>query len=216
MQININEFNIEKSHQYLKKETFWFINNEIFIKPFVTHPIDLSDHMNLTRLAFLNYKQMSKYRQYKYYSFMYMPYTFFESKSNNSIIIQDNFIRIVFGYSFNTVVKLPNFLIDLCFGYDFNQQIELPKTLLFLSFDVEFNQQIILPDIKKLIIDSDNEHIINNLPNSLETLVLGYEFNLQLNYLPDSIKHITIQSMHSEDLNNLPISLESMFLVADD
>ena len=55
--------------------------------------------------------------------------------------------------------------------------------------------------------------MIENLPDSIEELELGYDFNLKLDNLPSSIKIITIKNnKYDWELNNLPKFLEKLIL----
>ena len=56
--------------------------------------------------------------------------------------------------------------------------------------------------------------MIENLPNSIEGIVLGYNFNLELNNLPNSIKKISFDyySEYDKELNCLPEFVEYLEL----
>jgi hypothetical protein len=56
--------------------------------------------------------------------------------------------------------------------------------------------------------------LIDNLPNSIEELNLGIQFNLPLDNLPSSIKSIKFnkQSKYNKPLYNLPSLLEILEL----
>jgi hypothetical protein len=59
-----------------------------------------------------------------------------------------------------------------------------------------------------------NNKIIDNLPNSIEELYFGYNFDSGLNNLPNSIKMISFDkdSEYNKELNNLPKSLLELYL----
>ena len=52
------------------------------------------------------------------------------------------------------------------------------------------------------------------MPNSIEELYFEFNFNLELNDLPNSIKIISLNkySCYDKNLNNLPKSLEKLYL----
>jgi hypothetical protein len=78
----------------------------------------------------------------------------------------------------------------------------------------KFNEKLdISPNIKSIILDCNNQYIINNLPDSIEELELGYNFNLELNNLPSSIKKIIFNNKnYNKPLNNLPKGIELLKL----
>jgi hypothetical protein len=59
-----------------------------------------------------------------------------------------------------------------------------------------------------------NINLIENLTNNIEELNLGFNFNSELNNLPNSIKilRFNINSNYNSELNNLPKSLEILEL----
>jgi hypothetical protein len=79
--------------------------------------------------------------------------------------------------------------------------------LVYLSdFNFQFDR---LPNIKYLEVSCNDQYLIDNLPNSLEELVLTRGFNLELNDLPNQLKKIRLQNvMYDKKLNNLPESVE--------
>jgi hypothetical protein len=153
---------------------------------------------------------------------------------NSSIIIDENLLKLSFGYYFNKSIKLNKKLTHLFFGhnynqptiindnlkyltlgYCFNQPIILNNNLEYLLLGNSFNQNINLPNsLIYLTLFSDLQHLINYLPNSLEKLALRYVENIELNNLPNSIKIIKFCDKYYDDfsykkkLNNLPNSVE--------
>jgi hypothetical protein len=70
--------------------------------------------------------------------------------------------------------------------------------------------------IKYLKLDCNNKKIIDYLPDSIEELILGKSFNLELNNLPSSIKKIVFENAHyTHQLNCLPNNIESIVLSND-
>jgi hypothetical protein len=52
--------------------------------------------------------------------------------------------------------------------------------------------------------------LFENLPNSLEELILNQNFNLMLNDLPNSIKFIQFSRYYDKPLLNIPINLKTI------
>ena len=121
----------------------------------------------------------------------------FNKSLNNSLLDLHNLRKLIFGCYFNqplndTLSNLVN-LRELTLGYYFNQPLDIPNM------------------ITKLKIYCNCQYIIDYLPSSVEELVLGYDFNLELNDLPSSIKKIIIKSpYYNKKLNNLPTGIETL------
>lgn len=116
---------------------------------------------------------------------------------------------------FDKYLNLPLSLTQLTLNSNFNLPIKLlPPLLTHLIFGNEFNQPIDLPSqIIYLSLSSNNEYIINNLPNGIEKLHLfDKAFDLELNNLPTSIKTIIFTNVnfriYDKKLNCLPDSVE--------
>ena len=113
---------------------------------------------------------------------------------------------------------LPRTLIHLTFETKFNQKIPtLPLNITNLTLGLEFEQQYDIPsNIKYLKLNSNNQYIINYLPNSIAELELelGEYFDLQIENLPTSIKKLIIdkKSVYNLDLNCLPDFIEELHL----
>jgi len=84
-----------------------------------------------------------------------------------------------------------------------------------LTFSYKFNKELdIQTNVKILKLNCNNKKIIDYLPNSIEELYLGSNFNLELNDLPNSIRILSFDyySKYNKELNNLPKSLEKLYL----
>jgi len=105
-------------------------------------------------------------------------------------------------------------LKELTFGENFNQPLNNSlvdlHNLRELTLGKYFNQQVVILDgITKLTLDCNSQSIIDYLPSSIEELVLGLDFNLELNDLPSSIKKIKIcNTRYDKKLNNLPTGIK--------
>ena len=82
--------------------------------------------------------------------------------------------------------------------------------------NLKFNKSnIYLPlGIKYLKLNCNNPHVMAQLSSNIEELVLGRQFNLELNDLPTSIKKIIFieQSNYNKELNCLPKFVEQIQL----
>lgn len=129
-----------------------------------------------------------------------------------SIEIPNNITQLT--YNSNSFVILPNYLTHLILGNRFDHEINLPHTLTHLSLGEKFNKIITIPNIIYLKLNCNNLNIIENLPDSIEELELGENFDLELNNLPTSLKKIIFdkRSRYNKELNNLPYSIEYLYL----
>ena len=64
--------------------------------------------------------------------------------------------------------------------------------------------------------DNNFNQSLNNLPNSIQSLVLGKYFNHSLDYLPNSIKNLVVGNCFSHPINKLPISIENLTILGND
>jgi len=67
-----------------------------------------------------------------------------------------------------------------------------------------------LNKIKHLTINNDIELIV--LPQSLQSLTLGWNFNQPIDHLPQSLQSLTLECNFNEPVDNLPQSLQSLTL----
>lgn len=130
---------------------------------------------------------------------------------NQSIELVNSLTHLIFGNSFNQSIELVNSLTHLIFGYEFNQPINLTNNseLTHLILGKKFSHPVNLPNIKYLLINSNNANLIENLPDSLESLILGRDFNFPLVNLPNSIKYMKILNFNYNILTIIfPINLK--------
>ena len=137
---------------------------------------------------------------------------------------------LTFGEDFNQRV---NFLLltsleSLTFGEDFNQPVDglLPESLKHLSFGCDYpfyNSNLLkfieydrmgllgrITDVNMKCYSKFNQPV-ENLPKSLESLTLGYNFYQRANNLPQSLKHLKFGYKYVS-VDNLPTSLETLIL----
>ena len=159
----------------------------------------------------LNIKLLSNYKKLIFSDYELNDNLF--EKYENNYFSNSNCIYSKFNQEVN---KLPKSITHLTFGYQFNQEVNnLPNSLTHLTFGKEFNQKIDIPfTIKYLKLNCNNSYIIDYLPDNIDELELGYDFNLELNNLPTSIKKITFDkySKYNKKLNCLPKFLECLLL----
>lgn len=135
---------------------------------------------------------------------------------NKPIQLPDSLTHLIFGYYYNQPVELPGSLIDLKFGFHFSHPINLANNsrlaqltqLTHLTLGFYFSHPVDLPNIKYLSINCNNLYLIENLPDSLEILVLRQYFDLPLDNLPNSIKHIVLNGSYDLPISSIPLNLK--------
>lgn len=174
-------------------------------------------------------RQNNKYNP-KYFD-NYIPSIF-----NQNIVLPNYLTNLIFGFSYNRPILSPlsEFLVSLIFGEEFNQFVELPNKLIQLAFGNSFNQCVTLPmslthltlghnfsqpidlsilKIEYLTINSNNTYLIENLPNSLKSIIFDKNFVQPIYRFPVKIKSIAfLHDNYNENLNNLPNSIEKIEL----
>ena len=126
------------------------------------------------------------------------------SKFNQTVDnLPHNLLNLTFGDSFNqTVDNLPHNLLNLTFGDSFNQTVDyLPSTLINLTFGCYFNQSL------------------NNLPNLLISVNFAknndfyrfFNYNKQLNCLPNSICEIILPENYEQEIKHIPFNLKKIY-----
>jgi len=113
---------------------------------------------------------------------------------NKKVELPKNLTHLTFCNYFNQEVELPENLTHLTFSDNFNQKVELPENLSHLTFGKRFNQKVDLPfTMRYLELDNDKAHNLDYLPEGIEELVLGVNFNDNtLCNLPNSLKIIKL------------------------
>jgi len=130
----------------------------------------------------------------------------FGNNFNQKVELPENLTHLTFGNNFNQKVVLPENLTHLTFGNNFNQKVELPENLSHLTFGYYFNQKVDLPfTMRYLELDNDKAHNLDYLPEGIEELVLGVDFNDDtLCNLPNSLKIIKLYKGYNGNLKCLP------------
>lgn len=118
---------------------------------------------------------------------------------------------IFFGKSFN-LLKLPNNLKRLNMGFNFTKLFDLPNTLNYLILDVKEINANINTNVNMNLINNCSS-LLNNLPNSLEHLVIIGDNNFELANLPNGLRTIIFDSKYQHtNILNLPDSIETIGL----
>ena len=125
---------------------------------------------------------------------------------NKKVELPKNLTHLTFCNYFNQEVELPENLTHLTFSDNFNQKVELPENLSHLTFGYYFNQKVDLPfTMRYLELDNDKAHNLDYLPEGIEELVLGVDFNDDtLCNLPNSLKIIKLYKGYNGNLKCLP------------
>jgi hypothetical protein len=119
---------------------------------------------------------------------MYWKNNEYIRKYNNNFII-NKFNQKINWTNYLNYLNYLNHLTHLTFGWKFNQQVNLPFNLKYLN--------------------CDNQYIVDNLPNGIETLEFNFIKNLKLNNLPTGIKKILFYDCYlNNELNCLPKSIQ--------
>jgi hypothetical protein len=126
--------------------------------------------------------------------------------------------QIIFDNSFDDSIdsiSLPDHIESIKFGHWFNQSIvnvEWSKSLKTIIFGDEFFQLIDeLPDTIEFLELGYNFNLpINKLPNSLHSIVFGKKFNqsLEIIKLPKLLKSIIFADDYDQQLENIKLSTE--------
>jgi hypothetical protein len=169
----------------------------------------------------------------------------FTDKKNKILLIPDHYTKtlgsidpivrtIIFmerteefpGYSrFNNKIKKLTKLINLeilIFGSFFNSSIthlSKCKKLTWLAMGWEFNQPIDCLESLNLVhlhLSGQFNHPIDKLPNTIEYLILGWDFSNQICKYPDNLKIFGYWIKNDFQLNNLPNSLDKIILYVED
>jgi len=161
---------------------------------------------------YLLYKyKIINYRQHTY-DLNYYHYIY----NNNTI---QNFI---IGNNFKgNLEKYPNNIQKFTFNDTVNRPlINLPDSITELSLCCSFNQYICrsnLPKSLKIlnIYSKKFNQLLNDLPNTITHLTLGYEFNQSLINLPESLIYLNLRECNNLDIiefDKLPSNLIKLIL----
>lgn len=136
------------------------------------------------------------------------------TKDRNELHITEN-EGIGYKHSLDILYEIDN--IKTLMLNNYNKKItKLPKNLVNFYTGNAFNQSInnlVLPDsIEKLVLGSNFNRIIEKFPSNLRYLEFGRRFNKPLTNLPDGLKSLYLNGEFNYPLDNLPKSLRFLSL----
>lgn len=133
--------------------------------------------------------------------------------------------KIIFGFSFNQVVKnkIPSSITSIQFGHNFNHdicQIALigeQENIEEFILGEKFNQDVgnLSAKLKKIIFGYEFNKDVSNLPTQIEYVQFGHNFNQAVDYMPCSLKYIIFGNCFNQSVDNLPSSIEYIELYGD-
>jgi len=127
--------------------------------------------------------------------------------SNGKSFLPEGISKLDFDYYFNQPIEnyIPKGVTSIKFGNFFNQQIcttdgkpSLPDGLIYLEFGCAFNRPIC----------NDTTFF---LPNSIQILKFGKNFNNFIPHFPRNLKEIHFGSSFNQPVDNLPLGVEKIF-----
>lgn len=125
---------------------------------------------------------------------------------------------IVFGKDFNqSLSTLPSNVEKIYLGKNFQKSIiDLPSninSIIFANDNIFYGSLDYLHDnVQELILSDNYNEIINRLPGSLKTLILGKSYSYKINEFPSCLIYLDIGDNYTDSLDNLPKSLETLIV----
>lgn len=171
---------------------------------------------------FENYCSLYDYKEtveYDYYNCKEMTRESYDDIENLTIVDRENNEQ---------VIDFPKNLKKLNIDY---KQIHIPKGLRLLEI-YQYNKQIFPESLEYLFVNTSEIKIENfpsnlkylkfyrqynfpldNLPDSLEVLILPLDYNLPILKFPKNLKFLGIKRKYNHVLENLPDSLETLHII---
>ena len=100
----------------------------------------------------------------------------------------------------------------LTFNNPFDVKKYMPKKATKIHFMNRLDELPVFPQSTKIIIFYDSCPLLDNLPENLVVLDVGYSYNRDISLLPESLKLLRLGAQFSHPLENLPIGLEALIL----
>lgn len=140
----------------------------------------------------------------------------FNKPLKNLFADMNNLTHLIFGLQFNQeLIALPPNLTHLVLDDYFSSKLVLPEKLEFLSLGFYFHHELEIPiSVKHIELNTNNQKIIDYLHDTIEKLVLGESFFLDLINLPSSIKYLEIKN-NEINLIILPKSIKYLKIPKD-
>lgn len=183
-------------------------NNEIIFNPRFNEPLDdyyeiIKAHSILKFSDDYSRNNPSSFNHPIYKLPNTLTCVFFGHSLNQHVNLSNSLVFVSFGCCFNyPIVFLPNNMIKrLSFSHYFNQPIVFPQKLIHLTLGYNFNQKVWLPEtLEFLFVYCKNaDFLTDELPNSLKELVIGLGVQITLNNLPNSVEQIVLCNSNTVD-----------------
>lgn len=133
--------------------------------------------------------------------------TFFDK----TVHLSKRILRLVFGTCFDQPINLSKNVVHMVFGFNFNKPISLGKKIQHLELDLKFTQSLVLtknilsfrcalrnnlscilsPYIEQLTLVYNNCSVVENIPDSVKSMILRPCFSTPINNMPQSVKKIS-------------------------
>lgn len=100
----------------------------------------------------------------------------FGDKYNQPFILNKQLLFVHFGANQNIHIKLPKNISHVNLGHHFNQSIIFTKRLTVITFGHFYEQHCAMDNILTLEhvnIDTNDHFVVDNIPNSVQVLMLG-------------------------------------------
>ena len=134
---------------------------------------------------------------------------------NQQVIIPQNVTHLTFGFDFNQQVIIPQNVTHLIFGYDFDfdQPVNLPN-IKYIKLGCN-NIDIIenLPNsVEEIEFDYFFDLELHNLPNSIKKISFcSYSsYDKELNCLPEFVEYLELGKDYDKKINKFPINLKTI------
>lgn len=126
--------------------------------------------------------------------------------------LQNSIEYLKLSNCFNFDIILPQNLLVLIFGTSFNQRINYTDKIFYIKYGNDFNQPINnLPlSLEFLILGIKFNQQVDNLPSKLKLLYLSTNFNNSVNFLPNNLLYLNLGENFNQSIDNLPSSLTEL------
>ena len=132
---------------------------------------------------------------------------------NQQVIIPENVTHLTFGHYFNQQVIISQNVTHLNFGFHFNQQVNLPN-IKYIQIDCN-NIDIIdnLPNsIKEIEFGYNFGLELQNLPNSIKKISFHPDsrYDKELNCLPEFVEYLELGKDYDKKISKFPLNLKTI------
>lgn len=133
--------------------------------------------------------------------------TFFDK----TVHLSKRILRLGFGACFDQPINLSKNVVHMVFGFHFNKPISLGKKIQHLELDLKFTQSLVLtknilsfrcalrkslscilsPYIEQMTLVYNNRSVVENISDSVKSIILRPYFSMPINNMPQSVKKIS-------------------------